>query len=99
MGRLYEDDALYREGVGAVDRAIALAPQGRLVDDPELQLHSADELKAVLEKRTPRRRVGLQSRARISRTQVTATREAIVLPLLFLTVALCRRVGSARPSS
>ena len=49
-GRLYEDDALYRAGVDAVDRAIALAPQGRLVvDDPDLRMHTADELKAALE--------------------------------------------------
>ena len=49
-GRLYQDDALYREGVTAVDRAIALAPNGRLVvDDPELRVHTADELKAALE--------------------------------------------------
>jgi hypothetical protein len=49
-GRLYEDDKLYREGVSAVDRAIALAPKGRLVvDDPDLRVHTADELKAALE--------------------------------------------------
>src|SRR5262245_15651965 len=49
-GRLYEDDALYREGLDAVNRAIALAPNGRLVvDDSDLRLHTADELKATLE--------------------------------------------------
>src|SRR5262245_49891734 len=49
-GRLYEDDALYREGLDAVNRAIALSPNGRLVvDDPDLHLHTADELKATLE--------------------------------------------------
>jgi hypothetical protein len=49
-GRLYHDDALYREGLGAVNRAIALAPDGRLVvDDPDLRIHTADELKAELE--------------------------------------------------
>jgi hypothetical protein len=48
-GRLYHDDELYREGVTAVDRAIALADGGRLiVDDPALQIHTADELKAEL---------------------------------------------------
>ena len=48
--RLYHDDALYREGVEAVDRAIALAPGGRLiVEDPTLQIHTADELKAELQ--------------------------------------------------
>jgi hypothetical protein len=49
-GRLYHDDALYREGWDAVNRAIALAPGGRLViDDPGLQIHTADELKAEIE--------------------------------------------------
>src|SRR5687768_15948095 len=30
-GRLYSDDALFREGLEAIDRAIALAPDGRVV--------------------------------------------------------------------
>lgn len=48
--RTHRDDALYREGLAAVDRAIALAPRGRLVvDDPNLSLQSADELRAELE--------------------------------------------------
>ena len=48
--RTHHDDALYRSGVTVVDRAIALAPDERLrVDDPNLLLHSADELKAELE--------------------------------------------------
>jgi hypothetical protein len=48
--RTHRDDALYREGIAATDRAIALAPGGRLiVDDPTLQMHSADELRAELE--------------------------------------------------
>jgi hypothetical protein len=50
-GRLHSDDALFRQGLAAVDRAIALAPNGRLiVDDPDLQMHSADELRAELER-------------------------------------------------
>jgi hypothetical protein len=50
-GRLYDDDALYREGLDAVDRAIALAPHERLVvDDPDLRIHSSDELKAELQR-------------------------------------------------
>ena len=50
-GRLYSDDALFHEGLTAVDRAIALAPGGRLVvDDPDLQMHSADELRAELQR-------------------------------------------------
>lgn len=50
-GRLYSDDELFGQGLEAVDRAIALAPNGRLVvDDPDLQMRSADELKAELER-------------------------------------------------
>jgi hypothetical protein len=49
-GRLYQDDQLFGLGLEAVDRAIALAPGGRLiVDDPDLQMKSADELRAELE--------------------------------------------------
>jgi hypothetical protein len=49
-GRLHSDDALFRQGLAAVDAAIALAPGGRLiVDDPDLQMHSADELRVELE--------------------------------------------------
>ena len=48
--RTHRDDALYREGVAAVDRAIALAPGRRLVvEDENLLMRSADELKAELE--------------------------------------------------
>ena len=50
-GRVYSDDALFKQGVAAVDRAIALAPNGRVVvDDPDLQMHSADELRAELQR-------------------------------------------------
>jgi len=49
-GRLSHDDRLYTEGLAAIDRAIALAPGGRLVvDDPALGMHTAEELKAELE--------------------------------------------------
>jgi hypothetical protein len=49
-GRLYHDDALYAEGVAAVDRALALAPGGRLVvDDEDLKMRTGEELKAELE--------------------------------------------------
>lgn len=49
-GRLYQDDVLFGKGLEAVDRAIALAPGGRLVvEDPDLQMKSADELRAELE--------------------------------------------------
>jgi len=50
-GRLYNDDALFAKGLVAVDKAIALAPGGRLVvDDADLQMHSADELRAELQR-------------------------------------------------
>jgi hypothetical protein len=49
-GRLYSDDALFAQGLEAVDRAIALAPGGRLVvDHPDQQMRTADELRAELE--------------------------------------------------
>jgi len=54
-GRLYKDDALYRQGLEAVDRAIALSPVPLTVADPTLQMHAAAELKAELEKGTERR--------------------------------------------
>ena len=50
-GRVYSSDALFAPGLAAVNKAIADAPGGRLlVDDPDLQMHSADELKAELER-------------------------------------------------
>jgi hypothetical protein len=50
-GRLYNDDALFGKGLVAVDKAIALSPNGRLViDDHDLQMHSADELRAELQR-------------------------------------------------
>jgi hypothetical protein len=49
-GRLYDDDELFARGLEAVNKAIRLTPHGRLiVDDPDLQMRSADELKAALE--------------------------------------------------
>ncbi|HVG32504.1 MAG TPA: hypothetical protein VM911_05465 [Pyrinomonadaceae bacterium] len=54
-GRLFNDDALFRQGIEAVKRAIALAPDGTLmVDDPDLRMHTAAELKAELEQGTER---------------------------------------------
>ena len=48
--RFYHDDAQFSKGLEAVNRAIAAAPGGRVVvDDPNLQMRSADELKAELE--------------------------------------------------
>jgi hypothetical protein len=47
--RTHHDDALYREGVTSAERAIALAPGGRLtVDDVGLQMRTGDELLAEL---------------------------------------------------
>ena len=49
-GRVYNDDELFQRGLEAVERAIAAAPHGRVaVDDPDLQMRSADELKAELQ--------------------------------------------------
>src|SRR5262245_44871939 len=49
-GRVYDDQALFTRGLETINRAIAIAPRGRLiVDDPNLQMHSADELKVELE--------------------------------------------------
>jgi len=50
-GRVYKDDALYRQGLDAVNRAIAASPSAPLtVPDPLLQMHTAAELKAELER-------------------------------------------------
>lgn len=50
-GRLYNDDVLFRQGLEAVDRAIALAPGNRLVvNEPDLGMTSADELRAELQR-------------------------------------------------
>lgn len=49
-GRLYNDDELFARGLDRVNKAVALAPGGRLrVEDANLQMRSADELKAELE--------------------------------------------------
>jgi tetratricopeptide (TPR) repeat protein len=46
-GRLYQDNEHFKMGLARVDQAIALAPGHRLIiDDPELYMHSADELRA-----------------------------------------------------
>jgi hypothetical protein len=54
-GRLFNDDALFKQGIQAVNRAIALAPDGTfMVDDSDLRMHTAAELKAELEQGTER---------------------------------------------
>jgi hypothetical protein len=48
--RTHHDDNLYRQGLAAVEHAMALADNGRLVvDDVTIGMHSGDELKAELE--------------------------------------------------
>ena len=84
-GRLYNDDALFGQGPAAVDKAIALAPGGRLVvDDPDL----ADALGRRAARRAAARHhargVGLQPAARVRDAQMSAdprsARPAAALP-------------------
>jgi len=50
-GRVYSDDKLFKAGLDAVNRAIEVAPDRRLVvDDGALQMHSSEELKIELER-------------------------------------------------
>jgi tetratricopeptide (TPR) repeat protein len=52
-GRAYYDKALFSKGLEAINRAISLAPNGTLVvGDPDLQIHTAAELKTELEQGT-----------------------------------------------
>ena len=49
-GRVYFDQELFRQGVDAVNRAIALSPTSPLtIDDPDLHIHTPAELKVELE--------------------------------------------------
>ena len=49
-GRVYFDQELFKQGVEAVNRAIALSVTSPLtIDDPDLQIHSAAELKVELD--------------------------------------------------
>jgi hypothetical protein len=49
-GRIYNDDPLFTRGLDAVNRAIALSPHGVLrVEDADLGIRTADELKAELQ--------------------------------------------------
>ena len=49
-GRVYNDDALFRQGLEAVNLAHDLSGGAPLnLEDPELKIHSAAELKAELE--------------------------------------------------
>ena len=53
-GRVYYDQELFKQGLEAVNRAIALAPEPLTNPDENLQLHTAAELKAELEQGTER---------------------------------------------
>jgi hypothetical protein len=49
-GRVYNDDALFKQGLEAANRAVSLSQNERLrVDDPDLQMKTPAELKAELE--------------------------------------------------
>jgi hypothetical protein len=49
-GRVYFDQELFRQGVDAVNRAIALSPTSPLtIDDQDLHMHTPAELKVELE--------------------------------------------------
>lgn len=50
-GRVYHDDVLFKKGLERIDKAIAAAPNNRIVvDDANLGLRSADELRAELQR-------------------------------------------------
>ena len=54
-GRVYFDQDLFKQGLEAANRAIALASASPLtVDDPDLHMHTAAELKTELEQGTER---------------------------------------------
>ncbi len=49
-GRLWNDDALFRKGLEALDRAVKADPSGRVaVADGNLGMTTSDELRAELE--------------------------------------------------
>lgn len=49
-GRVYFDQELFKQGVEAVNRAVALSSTSPLtIDDPDLHMHTATELKVELE--------------------------------------------------
>ena len=49
--RFYSDDALFKQGLDTVNRAIDLAPGRRLVvDDAGLTIHTGEELRSELER-------------------------------------------------
>jgi len=48
-GRVYHDQDLFKQGLEAVNRAIALSPAPLTIADENLQMHTAAELKTELE--------------------------------------------------
>jgi hypothetical protein len=54
-GRVYYDQELIKQGLEAINRAIAAAPNGSItIDDPNLQIRTGAELKAELEQAVER---------------------------------------------
>jgi len=53
-GRIYYDQDLFKQGLEAVNRALALSPAPLTVEDENLQMHTAAELKAELQQGTER---------------------------------------------
>jgi hypothetical protein len=54
-GRLWNDDALFRQGLEVLDRAVSVDPSGRVViADSNLGMTTSDELRAELEAGTRR---------------------------------------------
>ena len=51
-GRVYYDQELFKKGLEAVNRAISLASGPLTIEDDNLQMHTAAELKAELEQGT-----------------------------------------------
>jgi hypothetical protein len=51
-GRLYADDALYKQARVTLDRAVAVAPGGKVLveNDPSIALKTSDELKAEIDR-------------------------------------------------
>jgi tetratricopeptide (TPR) repeat protein len=53
-GRVYNDQEMFKKGLEAVNRAIALSAVPLSIDDSNLQMHTAAELKTELEQGTER---------------------------------------------
>ena len=53
-GRVYNDDNLFKQGLERANLATTLSPQPFSVDDPDLQMRTAAELKAELEQGSER---------------------------------------------